>query len=444
MHELTRLAAALSVALALATPAALSAERPFDDPIKGAAHGAAFGADGKEIRVTAAFIAHAQAAYTGRALEGASAVQRARFEYKRTYLDDLARGAVQPGDRQAALFGRSLLLDWLIDEVAPPDAALLRQRNRLLVAFLRRGFGHPDGQPYSMQPHEQAQFQQAGVLAAAAAAGPTPQVLQARETYAKKCRKAGVPIPPTWGKTGAGFWNSKGQLASVFISTDKKAEVFEYQSAAPEGVCLALPRYKAAPPDAPIELLGIICMGTGIDNGSGATVSNACFWDNQLEKLGVMVPRTGEFPINTNFAAGDELKGGSGGVCTACHAGENAYIIHPDDAAFRGIANLKPKAWYKPMVPAGWPLNPGPNTKLATVPVPAGEDSCLVCHSAGRKQRLPEIVREIATPMGENYCDAVLKNAINKTMPPGGGVLPDPDYQTHNIVLVEMCDLAAR
>jgi hypothetical protein len=340
---------------------------------------------------------------------------------------------------------RSLLLDWLIDEVAPADAALLKKRNRAVKSALQQGVGSADGTPYSMQPHEEAVFRQIGLPAptlVASGTPPSPEVLQAREAYAKKCRKAGVPIPPTWGKGGAGGWTSKGVLADVFISNDKLAEVYEYQSASPQGVCLALPRYKAVPADAKIELLGIICMGTGIDNGSGTTVASACFWDNQKDGVGVLFPRTGEFPINTNFAAGEELDGGSGGTCTACHAGENSYIVHPDDPAFQGIANLKPKAYYKPIVAASWPQNSGPNTKLATVPIPMGEESCLDCHSAGRRQRLPEIVKEIAKPAGENYCDAVLPTAINKTMPPGTGPHPDPDYNMHNKVLIEMCDVA--
>jgi hypothetical protein len=444
MHRFTRIAGAVSLAVALPLAAAVLGPGVFHDPIQGAAHGAVFGSDGKQIAVTTEFIGRAQSIYLARALESATAAQRARFESKRAYLDDLARGATGAADRQGALFARSLLLDWLIDEVAPADAARLRQRNNVLVSLLRRGIGHPEGAPYRVQPHEEAQLRLAGVLAAtAAASAPSAEVLQAREAYAKKCRKAGVPLPPTWGKTGGGFWNSKGTLADPFISTTLTAEVFEYQSASPEGVCLALPRYGAAP-GAQIELLGIICMGTGIVNSSGATVASACFWDNQKDKRGVPFPRTGEFPINTNFAAGEELDGGSGGTCTACHAGENAFIVHPDDNAFKGIANLRPKAWHRPIVAAGWPQNPGPNTQLATVPIPAGEESCLDCHSAGRRQRLPEIVKAIATPPGENYCDAVLPTAINKTMPPGGGVLPDPDYNMHNIVLIEMCDVAKK
>ena len=442
MHRYTRIAGALALVLVLPLAATVLAARPFDDPIAGVAHGTGFGPDGKHIKVTAEFIARAQEIYLARALEGATPAQRTRYESKRTYLEDLARGAATPADQQSALVARSLLLDWLIGEVAPADAAHLKQRNNVLVSWLRRGLGHTEGTAYRMQAHEEATLRQLGVLAAiAAASAPSAEVLQAREAYAKKCRRAGVPLPPTWGKTGAGAWSSKGTLSAPFISTGLTAELFEYQSAAPEGVCLALPRYGGAP-GAQIELLGIICMGTGIVNASGATVASACFWDNQKDKRGVLIPRTGEFPINTNFAAGEELDGGSGGTCTACHAGENSYIVHPEDNPFKGIANLKPKAWYKPIVAAGWPQNPGPNTKLATVPIPAGEESCLDCHSAARRQRLPEIVKSIATPPGENYCDAVLSTALNKTMPPGVAVLPDPDYNMHNIVLIEMCNVA--
>ncbi len=447
MHRTTRLAGAIALALCVPITATVMAARPFHDPITGAAHGAVFGPDGGQVRVTTEFVEHTLQLYASHVLESASAAQRAAYLSKRTYLDDIARGT--PTDARAALMGRSLLLDWLIDDVAPADAAVLKKHNRILKWSLQQGVGAPDGSTYRMRPDELATLRQIGVLAPALVAAGTPpaaEVLQAREAYAKKCRKEGVPIPPTWGTTGAGGWTSKGVLArtDVFISDDKLAEVFEFQSASPQGVCLALPRYKEAPADAKFELLGIICMGTGVDIGGGKFSSKACFWDNQKDKVGVEFPRTGEFPINTNFAAGPELDGGTGGTCTACHAGENSFIVHPDKKPFQNIANLEPKAYYKPIVAATWPQNSGPNTKLAGVALPAGQDSCLDCHGESDQRRLPEIVREIATPAGENYCDAVLKNAINKTMPQGGTVFPDPAYKTHTDFLIKACADAAK
>jgi hypothetical protein len=446
MNRFTRIAGALALGLAVPLTANVMAAHSFNDPITGAAHGAVFGPDGKQIHITPEFIARAQQIYLSHTLESATASQRASYQAKRAYLDDIARGT--PTDVQSALMARSVLLDWLIDQVSPADAAVLKQRNRIIKWSLQQGVGSAGGMPYSMQPHEAATLSQIGVPVPALVAAGTPpsdEVLQAREAYAKKCRKAGVPIPPTWGKGGVGGWTSTGVLSTtdVFISNDKLAEVFEFQSASPQGVCLALPRYKETPADAKIELLGIICMGTGVDIGGGTFASSACFWDNQKDKMGVDFPRTGEFPINTNFAAGPELDGGTGGTCTACHAGENSFIVHPDKDPFKGIANLEPKAYYKPIVAASWPQNSGPNTKLAGVALPAGQESCLDCHSEADKRRLPEIVKEIATPAGLNYCDAVLKNAINKTMPQGGTVFPDPDYKTHTDFLIKACADAA-
>lgn len=439
--------AALSVSTAAVAAPSAPPAAPAADPIAGSAHGAAWGPDGRPLQPGGELIEAALTVYLDQALRGAGPAQRARYEVRRRYLDDLARAPATPAERQSALLGRSLLLDALIDELKPADAARLKARSGLLKSWLLDGRGlAPGAAAYAPAAHELARFAEIGLglpkPAAAAAAAPPAAVLQAREAYAKKCRKAGVPIPPTWGKAGVG-WKSRGVLADPFISTTLDAELYEYQSASPAGLCLALPRYPRTPGSA-ATLLGIICMGTGIDTGGGKVVASACFWDNQLDKKGVPIARTGEFPLNTSFAAGDELDGGSGGTCTACHAGENAYIVHPDDAAFKGLANLKPNAWYTPIVADGWPKNPGPNTTLAGVALGAGDESCLDCHSAARKQRLPEITKGLATPAGENYCDAVLRTAIQVTMPPGGGALPDPAYKKHNDALLKACTDAAK
>ncbi|MBV9889626.1 MAG: hypothetical protein JO090_01910, partial [Rhizobacter sp.] len=171
MHRFTRLAGALALALVVPIAATVAA-RPFNDPITGSAHGAVFGPDGKQIHVTAEFLARAQQIYLSHVLDSANAAQRAAYESKRTYLDDIARGT--PADVQSALMGRSLLLDWLIDEVGPIDSALLKQRNRIIKFELQTGAVSADRTPYSMQPSVAATFSQLGLPVAAVIASGTP------------------------------------------------------------------------------------------------------------------------------------------------------------------------------------------------------------------------------------------------------------------------------
>jgi hypothetical protein len=445
MRELVRAASVLFIALQLATPAGQTALAPFVDPIQGVAHGAGFGLDGNEIVVTAEFIAQTQNVYTQHVLDSANTAQRALYESKRSALDALAIGGTLRRDQQVALYANSLLLDWLIEQVMPSDAARLKVRNHVLISWMERGLGYlGEGQDFALLPSETALFVQVGILApAAAAAGgvaapqgapPADSVLQARETYAKECRKAGVPIPPTWGDAG---WMSQGILADPFISVGLNAEVYMFKSVTPKGVCLALPRYGKAPNEPNNSLLGIICMS---DGKAPDQIADACFWDNQKDDKTTDIPRTGNFPLNTFFAAGDELDGGQGGTCTACHAGENAYIVHPSDPAFDGIlGDIEISTWYKPMVAITWPQNPGPDAGFPKPP--AGEKSCRSCH------QLPKIEKGLATPAGENYCDAVLKIALDKTMPmagvrqPLGGPFSTPGYRykTHNMYLATAC-----
>jgi len=138
--------------------------------------------------------------------------------------------------------------------------------------------------------------------------------------YIDECRAIGVPIPPKWpGLAGSSEWTSKGRLDFTFISKDLIAEVFTYQSSSPRGVCFALPRYSATEKE--IQLLGIICQGND--------TSKACFWDNQENKVNTGIPKN-EARELTRFAGGADLVGSpTGGICSDCHAGENAFNIHP-------------------------------------------------------------------------------------------------------------------
>jgi len=420
---------ALAVLLGLPGPVQGAGATPAGDagrdPIAYSGHGALFGPNHEQISsVTPEFLATALAHYTGRALAAATPSQRAAYEQKRSFVATLTAG-----DRSAQLVAESLLLDWLIDAAQPADAATLRQRNSLVKQALhRRSAG-------AIDDYRRAMLAQAGLLApvtAAAAGLPVPPfaVSQAREAYLKRCKEAGVPLPPDWGKNGGADWNSKGDLSSTFILRGSTAEVVVHEGKAPVGLCMALPRH-ASGPTSDIDQLGIICMGKGKADSSGKVISAACFWDNQFNKKTVPIGRNTPVPI-LNFAAGEELKDGQGNICTMCHAGENAFIIHPDEPAMTGLPNLKPDAYYTPLVHVNWPQNKTPNTKLGAVP--PMQKSCLTCHEPADAGRLPEITMEI-----NGYCGAVVKPAIERTMPPGAGPKPNDKYKEHLKVIREEC-----
>jgi hypothetical protein len=287
MHRFTRIAGAVSLALALPLTAAVMAARPFDDPIGGAAHGAVFGADGKQVKSPPSSSLAPSPSTSSARSDGCEASWSApRYESKRSYLEDMTRGTGKPGGPAERRSSRAASC-WtgLIHEVAPADAVHLQQRNNVLVSLLRRGLGHPEGTPYRMQPHGGSAVPP-GRRAFAAGGGGDAAVGRgaaggARLTRRSAVRRACLPRP-RGARRAPAAGTSKGVLADPFISTGLSAEVFVHQSAAPQGVCLALPRYGAGA-GAQIELLGIICMETGIDIGGGKFASNACFWDNQKD-----------------------------------------------------------------------------------------------------------------------------------------------------------------
>ena len=214
--------------------------------------------------------------------------------------------------------------------------------------------------------------------------------------YIEECRAAGVPIPPDWGSPR---WVSKGQLATTFIGSGLDAVLNASQSEQPEGVCMALPRASGDT----IELLGVICMGK--------KTNRTCFWDNQKNDRGFNISKGSSVPL-TEFSGGAELEGGSGGICTDCHAGENPFIVHPGDKMDLGSAIL-PTGWTQPLVHPNWPQNVGPTTVLNGITLTSGETACTSCHAKPPGTRFPRVSTEI--PL---YCSLVLEQAIARTMPP--------------------------
>ncbi len=64
------------------------------------------------------------------------------------------------------------------------------------------------------------------------------------EQYRADCLAEGVPEPPAFD---SGQWVSKGRVADEFTSKPV-VEILVYDSAAPAGVCVALPRKDPTPP----------------------------------------------------------------------------------------------------------------------------------------------------------------------------------------------------
>lgn len=422
------LGAGVSIAISQGTPTDSAA-----DPIAYVGHGAVFGANGRQVPVTAAFLRAAQDHYIARVGARATAAQAAAFAGRAQYIRDLTAS-----DPKAELQARNRLLDAFLTQVAPPDAVILRQRTGVLRALLARPEFQPEGGTAGRLPvHLEAQLAQVGLPAPAAA--PPFALLQAREAYMKKCAQAGVPIPPGWDQAAAKKWTRKGTLAKPFIETSFDAGLYVYQSAKPLGVCMALTRFTNNVQSLDYgfyPLLGVICMGAEPKNDSnGDARVDACFWDApDRVKIGDALPLS-------EFLSGPEFDG-SKGICTDCHGGENAFIVHPDDPAFKNnIQNLRPKAWYRPIGLPGllelWPLNAVP-----TVDILANEASAGKCNDAGCHKRNSSggAFPQLSTLM-PGYCNTMIKTAYAETMPPliSGDPVADPRYQAHVTKLLTAC-----
>ena len=160
---------------------------------------------------------------------------------------------------------------------------------------------------------------------------------------------------------------------------------------------------------------GYVCFFDSL-TGSALPPSSAGYWTSQL-------------------VGGESLDGNGQGVCSGCHAGRNPAVVHPSDPVFmlmRDRINLDMVgAWHEPIVPSGWPENPGP--LMAMPPPGAGEGSCYDnCHGieSGGAAKLP-LFWQIPP---ELFCQSVLEEAVDdvvetqngmpvvvgRTMPDGG------------------------
>lgn len=390
-----------------------------NEPIAYIGHGAMFDRNGKEIQVTSEFISEAQKFYLDTLLSQVNEKQRALFKQKQKRLL-----SGQQWDARSEHYVNSVLIEWLIKEAKSANSDTLSGKIKLLKQKLTSPSFQADP---SVNLNEVKPFELPGALkdllfeeGLMGGGGSGPVLFSTTlggAAYINQCNGAGVPAPPDWGTSQ---WVSRGVLSNEFISEGLEAEVFTYDSNTPEGMCIALPRSTGNI----ISLLGVICLGK--------SSSKACFWDNQQNKVQFNIQKGTVVPIS-QFAGGADLNGGTGGVCTSCHAGENPYVIHPGTAlglpVLSGL-NLRADNWYDPMVHPDWPQNAGPTNILDSVP---STGQCTACHTqTGGGGRFPQLSTEIA-----GYCGIILPTAISRTMPPGSP--NNPSYAAHINALTAGC-----
>lgn len=304
--------------------------------------------------------------------------------------------------------------------------------------------------------------------------------------YVRLCRSKGVPVPEFLLDRNArveegyedieqGEWKNLGSLPRSFLYKGEDFEKYDhelwaYRSSSEEdsygtgdpytenqeGVCLALPRWGKADiyDEETVAVFGMICM-----SNEGET----CFFDNDqfskyqftrkdgliqtpvdnqgyplpgfpLVPLGDPDPR---LPTDASFIdegwyiGGSALVGNEQGVCTACHAGANPFVIHPDDAPFAkllGDDNFEHfpdhRVWPTSQVDHRWPGNPGPLTDpFDDDDLKQGEATCTGCHRKnGTGGLFPNFMQNIEKPLLDDsndsvrsvaggYCRTILANA---------------------------------
>jgi hypothetical protein len=229
--------------------------------------------------------------------------------------------------------------------------------------------------------------------------------------YIEHCKANGVPVPEDGWWTDK--WTGQSPFTTKFIRSELEAEVWTYISTTPRGTCLALTRFASGSSTA--STIGIICQG----NDS----NKACYWD--ADEMPRSTPTSTPAPLSA-WRGGADLVTGNG-VCTDCHAGENAFVVHPGEFTrdFR-TKHLQPMAWIGPLVDESWGNNPNPGpSSLLDGWVSESGVMCSQCHDTTPGRRgFPEV--STALP---GYCQQVLAKsfASSGTMPPG----PTPGDQRY-------------
>jgi hypothetical protein len=143
--------------------------------------------------------------------------------------------------------------------------------------------------------------------------------LKAFETdYMAECRSQKVPVPPNFSMAKPGAWVKQGSLTYKLLLAESPAQVWTWFDRKRPGACVALPRDNGEPG----SVAGIICQS--------AITGRACFWDNLTR-----ADPTRRIPAATETMVINKLQDGRTldveAPCTTCHAGNNVFLMSPDD-----------------------------------------------------------------------------------------------------------------
>ncbi|HEY6139947.1 MAG TPA: hypothetical protein VI670_19500 [Thermoanaerobaculia bacterium] len=399
-----------------------------EEPIAYIGHGSFFDFKGNEIQITQAFVDKAQAWYRANLMSGLDESKKREFAELEQRLQ---KGIRLEGQTRLVVQQREL--EWLFANSSKhrDDHRTLGKLRALAYALTWRlpaDAGEKVNErreEFKLDP-EIVKRLDAASLRAGGGIKLLSATVNSGQAYINECMAARVPIPPSIGvldPAGTAGWKSQGfiPIPNQFIGQNmgpSPAEVRTFKSTSPSGMCYALPRYTDLSKST-VGLDGVICLSE--------ETSKVCFWDNQMMGSGFSFPAGTQIPIGVpNLAVdsmgryqagGFELLGGSGGICTDCHAGENPYITHPKAdlgggvlwetlQSGQGLPTFAPNR-YDPLVAAAWPQNQL-SQAAATVP-----GACGGCHVKGFRGRFPHLSNELP-----GYCFTVLTKAYQQTMPP--------------------------
>jgi hypothetical protein len=404
-----KIAVAVIGIAAFASALALTQGKPESaSPILAVGHGAFIGADGKRVIPTRDFILRAQEHY----LDVLHKMALANKEKVPSGAVDETRSLVYRLVPDKTL-ANALMVDWLIEKLNPTDAAHITATNNALRLFyvtsVQANPVRNDGSLWSkgLRIEIAKQLEENGVKVLSFTTASSDE-------YIAECRKAGVPVPDTVFGPG---WKDQGPIGTNNILGN--GHLWSFKSDAPDGVCLGLPRHEEGANTG--RPFGVICMGI--------QTRKACFFDNvNGENIRLNVPKK-----LSEFASGARLATNGQGVCTDCHAGENPFVVHPEDRAFSKVLSIiRPSGWTEPIVAASWPQNPGPTNLLDAVSSPG---QCNSCHQAGSAGRFPDVSTQLP-----KYCSVVLPFAIKNTMPPSYASPKEKNqYTAHVNALLAAC-----